>query len=219
MQLSLWLVLLLSFVFGALAAYISQRAVAVKGLEAGAKAKTLSRNVDNLVERNAVRRENLKNRQKILDDYVNMNIKHQQGQFDLQALKQAIEEERKRIASFTESINKSEIAIIEARTRLADVEREKALSGWRLILSSVFIGGVTAGIFGFLGQLGLPGAPLSITGDVPLTSNVVVQSLALGAGWPLVWEKFFSEENLESAASAAAAQFDITIKEAEKEQV
>ncbi len=48
---------------------------------------------------------------------------------------------------------------------------------------------------------------------------MVVQSLALGAGWPLVWEKFFAVDKLESAVNAATSQFELSVKDAEKEQV
>jgi len=218
-ELPLWQVLLLASVLGALAALISQFTAAKKGLESGAKAKTLRENVNNLVKRNAVRRDNLKNRQQILDEYVEMNIKHQEGQLDDKALKQAIDEEKRRIASLTEAIKKSEAAITETRTKLAEVEQEKALSGWLLAAFSVFSGAATAMIFGFIGSIGLKSGSISFGQDVPVTSNVVVQSLALGAGWPLVWEKFFAVDKLESATSAAAAQFEITIKDAEKEEV
>jgi hypothetical protein len=218
-ELKLWQMLILASVLGAVAALISQFTAAKKGLEAGAKARTLRENVNNLVKRNAVRRNNLKDRQKILDEHVELNIKHQKGQLDDKALKEAIGEEKKRIASLTEAIKKSEVAITETRTRLAEVEQEKVLSGSLLAAFSVLIGAATAAIFGLIGFLGLKSGTISFSQDFPLTSNVVVQSLALGAGWPLVWEKFFAADKLDSAANAAASHFEITIKEAEKEEV
>ncbi|MFC1980586.1 hypothetical protein ACFLVS_07125 [Chloroflexota bacterium] len=101
MELLFWSVLIMAFVLGLLAAWISQFTVARKGLEANAKAKNLRENVNSLVERNGARRENLKRRQEILDTYLMKDIEHQKGQLDDAALKNAISEERKRVATLT----------------------------------------------------------------------------------------------------------------------
>ncbi len=209
--------LAIPFVLGAVAAFISQFTAAKKGLEAEAKARTLREHVNNLVERNATRRKGLQARQDILDQHVKMNIEHQKGQLDDQALQEAIKDEKQRIASLRDTITKSEVVITETRTQLAEIEQERALSGWSLRFVSSLIGGTTALIFGFIGYLGQQSGPVGT--DVPLTSHVVVQSLVLGGGWPLVWEKFLAADKLESAASAAAAKFEVTIKDAEKSEV
>ncbi len=52
MEMLFWRVLIMAFVLGLLAAWISQFTVARKGLEANAKAKNLRENVNSLVERN-----------------------------------------------------------------------------------------------------------------------------------------------------------------------
>lgn len=169
--------LAIPFVLGAVAAFISQFTAAKKGLEADAKARTLREHVTNLVKRNTTRRENLQKRQDILDQYVKTNIQHQKGQLDDQALQEAIGDEKQRIASLRETITKSEAVITETRTQLAEVEQERALGGWSLRFVSSLIGGTTALIFGFIGYLGQQSG--SIGPDVPLTSNVVVQSLVL----------------------------------------
>jgi len=219
-QLPLWQLLLLASLIGALAAFVSQFTAAKKGVEAGAKARTLREHVFNLVKRNKVRRDNLRDRQKILDDYMRMNIEHQKGQLDDKALREAIDEEKKRISSLTDAIKKSEPAITETRTKLAELEQQKALTGWLLGLFSVLIGAATAAVFGFLGYLGLQSnSSIGFGQPFPLTSHVVVQSLALGAGWPLVWEKFLAADRLDAAANEATTHFEITVKDAEKEQV
>ena len=201
---------------------ISQFTVARKGLEAETKARSLRRNLENLVEMNTARRENLRYRQTILDQYVKTDVESQPGQLEYKALKETIKKEEEHIPALTKAITKSEVAITETRTALANVEQEQAVTGWALAAYSVIIGGGTALIFGFTGYLGL--VPRGSVGsiifqNVPLTTNVVVQSLALGVGWPLVWEKFFATDKLESAASAAAATFESTIKDAEKDEV
>ena len=220
MQVPLWLVLIIAFTLGLIAAWISQFTVARKGLEANAKARTLRENVNSLVERNSARRDNLKRRQEILDKYLMMDIEHQKGQLDDQALKDAIGTERKRITALTKAIGESENIIVENRKILSEVERKRALnSGWLLFMSGG-VGGVTALIFGFIGYLGLTNeAVTSLTASVALTTSVIVQSLALGAGWPLVWEKIFAIDKLESTTSAAAALFQNTIQEVEKKEV
>ena len=116
MQVPLWLVLIIAFTLGLIAAWISQFTVARKGLEANAKARTLRENVNSLVERNSARRDNLKRRQEILDKYLMMDIEHQKGQLDDQALKDAIGTERKRITALTKAIGESENIIVENRT-------------------------------------------------------------------------------------------------------
>jgi hypothetical protein len=219
MSAPVWGVLLIAFALGLVAAWISQFTAARKGLEANAKTKTLRENVNGLIERNAVRRENLKRRQEILDKYVMMDIEHQKGQLDDQALRDAIAEERKRIADLRKAIADSENIIVENRRILAEVERKRALnSGWLLFISGG-VGGATALIFGFIGYLGSAQPITSITQSVGLTTSLVVQSLALGAGWPLAWEKVFAIDKLESTASTAAMIFQNTIKEVEKEEV
>lgn len=216
----LWTVLIIAFALGLVAAWISQFTAARKGFEANAKAKTLRENVNSLVERNIVRRESLKRRQEILDKYLMMDIEHQEGQLDDDALKDAIVEERKRIASLMKSISGSENIIIENRNILAEVERKRALNSAWLLFMSGGIGGATALIFGFIGHLGLTTQPVtSLTDPANLTTSLIVQSLALGAGWPLVWEKVFAIDKLDSAAGTAATLFQDTIKEVEKEQV
>jgi hypothetical protein len=217
-QLPLWQLLVIATALGAVASLISQFTAAKKALEAGAKARTLREHVENLVKRNAVRRENIQKRQELLDNYVKMDIEHQKGQLDDKALKEAVSEEKQRINSLTEAIKKSETAITETRTILAELEQQRALSGLSLGTFSVFIGAITALIFGFVGYLG-SGSSVSFGQSFPLTSHVVVQSLALGAGWPLVWEKFFAVDKLESAVNAATSQFELSVKDAEKEQV
>ncbi len=220
MGMQLWVVLIIAFFLGLVAAWVSQFTVARKGLEANAKSKNLRENVNNLVERNAARRENLKRRQGILDKYLMMDIEHQQGQLDDNALKTAIAEERKRTVTLTKAITDSENVIIENRKILAEIERKRALSsGWLLFMSGS-IGGVTALIFGFIGFLGATSQPLnSLTAEVTVSASIIVQSLVLGAGWPLVWEKVFAIDVLESTANSATADFQNTIKKVEKEEV
>ena len=219
MQVTLWVVLIIAFVLGVLAAWISQFTVARKGLEANAKVKNLRENVNSLVERNGARREYLKRRNEVLDTYLMKDIEHQKGQLDDTALKNAISEERKRVASLTKAITESETIIIENRKILADVERKRALnSGWLLFMSGC-VGGVTAVIFGFIGYLGTTPPIASLTTSVSVNTNLIVQSLLLGAGWPIVWEKVFAVDRLESTTSAAAALFQTTIKEVEKDEV
>ncbi|MFC1962360.1 hypothetical protein ACFLWN_04920, partial [Chloroflexota bacterium] len=131
----------------------------------------------------------------------------------------AISEERKRVATLTKAITESETIIIENRKILADVERKRALnSGWLLFMSGC-VGGVTAVIFGFIGYLGTTPPIASLTTSVSVNTNLIVQSLLLGAGWPIVWEKVFAVDRLESTTSAAAALFQTTIKEVEKDEV
>ncbi len=144
------------------------------------------------------------------------DIEHQKGQLDDTALKNAISEERKRVATLTKTITDSENIIIENRKILAEVERKRSLnSGW-LLFTSGCVGGVTAVIFGFIGYMG---SATSLTASVDITPNLIVQSLVLGAGWPLVWEKVFAVDRLESTTSAAVALFQNTIKEVEKDEV
>ena len=82
------------------------------------------------------------------------------------------------------------------------------------------MGGVTALIFGVMGYLGSTTEVIaSIDASVNITTNLIVQSLALGAGWPLVWEKIFAVDKLESMTSAATVLFQNTIKEVEKDEV
>ena len=216
MQVPLWSILIIAFTLGLVAAWISQFTAARKGFEANAKSKTLRENVNSLIERNTARRESLKKRQEILDRYLMMDIEHQKGQLDDQVLKDAISGERKRIITLTKAISDSENIIIENRKILAEVERKRALnSGWLLFMSGC-VGGVTAVIFGFIGYLG---SVASLTASVDITTNLIVQSLVLGAGWPLVWEKVFAVDRLESTTSAAVALFQNTIKEVEKDEV
>ena len=216
LALTLWQALLISFALGAAAAWISQFSASKKGLEAKAKAGVLERNVENLVERNSARRKKLQPRQDVLDKYQMMQISEPKGQLNDSALNQAIDDEKKRVKALTAAINKSEEVITETRTTLGNTQIElSTISGW-LTTRSVVIGGVTATIFGGLGFLGLKEASLT---NVPVTSNLVIQSLALGGGWPLVWEKFFSSENLDAAATVASEHFNQKVKEAESEVV
>ncbi len=219
MQIVLWLVLIMVFSLGFLATLISQFTVARKGLEVNAKAKNLRESVNSLVERNGARRENLKRRQEVLDTYLMKDIEHQKGQLDDSALKNATSEERKRVATLTKAISDSENMIIENRKILAEVERKRALnSGWLLFMSGC-AGGVTAVIFSFIGYLGTVPPVASLATSVDVTSNLIMQSLLLGAGWPVVWEKVFAIDKLESTASAAVTLFQNTIKEVEKDEV
>ena len=73
-----------------------------KGLEAETKARSLRRNLENLVEMNTARRENLRHRQTILDQYVKTDVENQPGQLDDKALKEAIQKEEERIKAFIE---------------------------------------------------------------------------------------------------------------------
>ena len=59
MEMAFWSVLLMAFILGLLAAWISQFTAARKGLEANAKAKALRQSVEDLYERNGTRRYNL----------------------------------------------------------------------------------------------------------------------------------------------------------------
>ena len=216
LDLTLWVALFISFALGASAAWISQFSASKKGLEANAKARVLERNLANLVERNTARRENLQPRQDLLDKYQMMQINEPAGHLNEAALSEAIDEEKTRVKALKAAINKSEEVITETRTALGDAEIELSTSGGWLTFRSVVIGGVTATIFGGLGFLGLHEASVD---SVPLTSNLVIQSLALGGGWPLVWEKFFSSEKLEAAATAASENFERKVKEAESVEV
>jgi len=220
MEMEFWSVLFMAFVLGLLAAWISQFTAARKGLEINAKTKTLRQHVVNLRERNAARRDNLKKRQEVLDGYLMKDIEHPKGHLDDEALKNAIEEERKRIVTLTEAIKKSEDVIIENEEKLAEIERKRALNSSWLLLMSGAVGGATALIFAFVSYLGLTtDVVTSFAQPVNLSTSVIVQSLALGAGWPLVWEKVFAIDRLESVANKAATAFQEGIKEAEKEEV
>jgi hypothetical protein len=220
MEMSFWLVLLITFVLGLFAAWISQFTAARKGIEANAKARALRQNVDSLIERNATRRDSLKQRQEVLDGYLMKDIDHLQGQLDDEALKSAIREEKARISSLTDAIKKSEDIIIENQDKLADIERKRSLNSAWLLLMSGAVGGATAGIFAFISYLGtVTDASFGFTHSVALTTSVIIQSLVLGAGWPLVWEKIFSVDRLESIASDAATVFQEKIREAEKNEV
>lgn len=220
MEMAFWSVLLMAFVLGLLAAWVSQFTAARKGLEASAKAKTLRQNVDGLVQRNTARRENLRKRQGVLDKYLMMDIKHPKGHLDDEVLKNAIKEERQRIPTLTKTIKESEAVIIENRKTLAEIEMKRALSSSWLLLMSGAVGGATALIFAFVSYLGLTtDVVTSFAQPVGLSTSVIVQSLALGAGWPLVWEKVFAIDRLESVASGAVTVFQEKIKEVEREEV
>ena len=227
MEMAFWSVLMMAFILGLLAAWISQFTAARKGLDANAKAKALRQSVEDLYERNGTRRYNLRRRQETLDKYLMMDIEHSKGQLDDVALKSAIKEERQRIANLKQTIKESEDVIIANRRTLAEIEKKRSLnSGW-LLFTSGAVGGVTALIFAFIGYLEpLSGIISSSTKEtisfatvVGLNTSLIVQSLALGAGWPLVWEKVFAIDRLESTASSAATIFQEKIKEIEKEEV
>lgn len=80
--------------------------------------------------------------------------------------------------------------------------------------------GVTAEIFDVIGYLGSTVQPVaSLIAYVNITTNLIVQSLVLGAGWPLTWEKVSAVDRLESKTSATTALLQNTIKEVEKDKV
>jgi hypothetical protein len=109
--------------------------------------------------------------------------------------------------------------LTEYDNTLTELEVQRATSTGMLLGASTLIGGFTAALLGFINFLA-SGTDLSyFAGTVTVTSSVIVQSLTLGAGWPLVWEKFLATDKLGAAASAAAARFESSVKVAEAEEV
>lgn len=213
-SLSLLIVLIIVFILGAVASGVAQFAVAKKRAEATARATSLQKSFDRLFNRNAERRRLLVNRRQLLDDYQKKDIEYQQGSLNYQALKDAIKELELRIVKLEESITATESVITTTERRLGELAIEKAQSHWGFIIPSIILGGTTSLVFGFVNYLG--------TDDlfsISLTPSVIVQSVALGFGWPLVWAKFAQPENLEAKANAALAQFEVDTKNAEKEEV
>lgn len=227
MQLPLLVVLIIVFILGAVASGVAQFAVAKKRAEVTARARSLQKSFDRLVERNAERRRRLINRKELLDDYYNKDIEYQQGSLNYQALKQGIKEAESRIVKLEESITATESVITATERRLGELAIEKAQSHWGFIIPSIMLGGTTSLVFGFINYLGTDLDPVSsildpvcsIKGSVFLSPSVIVQSIALGFGWPLVWAKFAQPENLEAKANAALARFEVDTKNAEKEEV
>lgn len=220
MQLSLLVVLIIVFILGAVASGVAQFAVAKKRAEFTARARSLQKSFDRLVERNAERRRRLINRREFLDDYYNKDIEYQQGSLNYQALKQGIKETESRIVKLEESITATESVITATERRLGELAIEKAQSHWGFIIPSIMLGGTTSLVFGFINYLGTDlDSVSSIKGSVSLSPSVMVQSIALGFGWPLVWAKFAQPENLEAKANAALARFEVDTKNAEKEEV
>jgi predicted transcriptional regulator len=217
MMVVLWQALLIAFLVGLTAALVSQFASTRRATEAGAKARTLRENIIGLVNRNSKRRDNLEKRREVLDRYLMMDIEHKRDQLDDRAIIDAIDEEKKRIADLKEAIAGSEEIIVEYRKVLAEVDITKARGAVWLLLPSGIVGGVTALVFGFMGFLGLEG--LASDAPVQLTTSLFVQSIGLGAGWPLVWKKILSEDKLEAVASTAVVNFQQAIKNVEKEEV
>ena len=82
---------------------------------------------------------------------------------------------------------------------------------------SIAVGGATAAIFGFLNYLTDSAALESLSSLVPVTSSVIVQSMALGAGWPLVWEKIQNTANIAEAVTISS-EFENRVTSAENSQ-
>ena len=212
-SLSLLIVLIIVFILGAVASGVAQFAVAKKRAEATARATSLQKSFDRLFNRNAERRRLLVNRRQLLDDYQKKDIEYQQGSLNYQVLKDAMKELKLRIVKLEESITATESVITTTERRLGELAIEKAQSHWGFIIPSIILGGTTSLVFGFVNYLGTDLSSIS------LTPSVIVQSVALGFGWPLVWAKFAQPENLEAKANAALAQFEVDTKNAEKEEV
>ena len=218
MDIVFWAALLIFFAIGAGASFVSQYATAGKGVEAAAKAEALKQNVQHLRDRNKVRRDTMQERQKILDAYNERKVTGQQVAHAA-ALDEVIANEGRRTSELRKAILDSEKIITENDNTVADLTAKKAASTGVLLLASTIIGGFTSVLFGFINFLASGTDVTSITASVTVTSSVVVQSLTLGAGWPLVWEKFLAQDKLEAATNAAAARFESSVKVAEVEEV
>ena len=218
MDIAFWGALILVFFVGAGASFISQYATAGKGVEASAKAEALKQNLQHLRERNAKRRETLDNRQGILDEY---RLREIEGRdvVNGDALQRAIELEVTRTDGLRQTILDSERIITEYDNALGNLAVQRAKSAGLLLVASTVIGGFTSLLFGGINYLASGTNITSITASVTITSSVIVQSLSLGAGWPLVWEKFLASDKLEAAANSAAARFETSVMAAERAEV
>ena len=115
MEMVFWGAMILTFLIGAGASFVSQYATAGKGVEAAAKGRALRQSVQHLRDRNSKRTETLEQRQSILDAYRERKIGGQDVA-DPDALNDAIDREVHRTDGLRKSIVSSERIITTLTT-------------------------------------------------------------------------------------------------------